>query len=523
MGSFVRTCLSLCLVAGLATFASAANPIVTAKNRFRIPFKVDPAALQRMNAQELRLYVSSDRGATWNLAQSINPEIGKFEYQSPGDGEFWFSVKTLDGDNQLQPNGRVFEPGLMVIVDTREPRVDLALQEVQQGKVQLSWHLHDQNLDPSTLKLEYSQPGVAGWQTVSVAPRSAGQTTWSVPQGGIVAVRGSVLDQAGNLGRGTIQSTVRGGDGAGKAAMPDTRQPIASMNRDLSTETANNSMTGAVSTGPMIQPSPGMVGRPVSSDVQSRPEIVKNPYTTGAENFDEPPVQPKVNPQPTNTNVAGIGSGDPLFKGRIVATRKFQLAYKIDDLGPSGISAVELFITQNNGQQWYRYGEDVDLKSPFDVQVPQDGIYGFEIRVHSGAGLSADPPRNSEAPSIQVKVDQTAPTLELLAVEQGQGTQQNLVTIRWRVQDANLSETPISLYGAASPAGPWNLISDWRPDTGSFRWELPPNGPSQVFVRVVARDAAGNFAKAESTQPFVIDLKRPSARIVDVAPGIPRD
>ncbi|MBA4031145.1 MAG: hypothetical protein C0478_09695, partial [Planctomyces sp.] len=207
MGRFAQTCLSLCLLAGLGTSAFAANPIVTAKNRFRIPFKVDPAALQRMNAQELRLYVSSDQGSTWNMAQTISPEIGKFEYQSPGDGEFWFSVKTLDGDNQLQPNGRVFEPGLMVIVDTREPRVDLSLQEISQGKVQLSWHLHDQNLDPSTLKLEYSQPGASGWQTVSVAPRATGQTTWSVPQGGIVAVRGSVLDRAGNSGRGTVQST----------------------------------------------------------------------------------------------------------------------------------------------------------------------------------------------------------------------------------------------------------------------------------------------------------------------------
>jgi hypothetical protein len=312
-------------------------------------------------------------------------------------------------------------------------------------------------------------------------------------------------------------------DGAGKAATPDTRQPIASIG-------AGN--TSPMSDGPLIEPSPrapliqsqmGMIGRPVSSDVQSRPEIVQNPYTSSANDFDKLPDNPPVTTPPSVAGTTSIAAADKNFTGRLVATRKFQLAYRVDDLGPSGIGAVELFITQDNGQKWFRYGEDADMRSPFDVQVPQDGIYGFEIRVRSGAGLSIEPPLNGVAPSIVVKVDQTPPALELLAVEQGAGVKQNQVTIRWRVQDANIAETPISLYAAASPGGPWNLISDWRPDTGSFQWELPANGPSQVFVRLVARDAVGNFAKAESTQPVVIDLKRPSARIVDIAPGIPRD
>ena len=93
----------LWLAHGEALAAPLPKPIATNKTRFRIPFKFDAAALQRMNARELQLHVSSDRGLTWELAQTLTPDGGKFEYQAPNDGEFWFAVKTLDGRNQLHP------------------------------------------------------------------------------------------------------------------------------------------------------------------------------------------------------------------------------------------------------------------------------------------------------------------------------------------------------------------------------------------------------------------------------------
>jgi hypothetical protein len=104
-----------------------------------------------------------------------------------------------------------------------------------------------------------------------------------------------------------------------------------------------------------------------------------------------------------------------------VDSRKFQIGYNLEGVGPSGVSSVDLYITDDNGATWYHYGSDDDNVSPILVEVPSEGTYGFTLGVRSGAGLSSDPPQNGDAPSIVVVVDQTAPTLELLPVQQGLG------------------------------------------------------------------------------------------------------
>jgi len=42
------------------------------------------------------------------------------------------------------------------------------------------------------------------------------------------------------------------------------------------------------------------------------------------------------------------------------------------------------------------------------------------------------------------------------------------------------------------------------------------NVPPRLFVRLVVRDSAGNLAKVDTPQPVLVDLAKPTARIVDV-------
>jgi hypothetical protein len=499
---FTWACLLLAAGDGLA---AAPAPIVTNKLRFRIPFRTDPAALQRMNARELQLFVSPNRGATWALAQTIAPQAARFEYQAAGDGEYWFAVRTIDGFGQPHPAGEQLEPGLIVVVDTAPPQLELQLQPVGPGRVQLSWLARDAALDPATLRLEYRQPGTADWQPVSVLPKSSGQTSWSVPQGGLVAVRGSIADLAGNQGMQQAQASILPGDPLlPRPSGSSVREPIAEA--DPFSPEAPLVAPRASSPKPVINPGPAaetktaMMPQFISGNLASRPEITQDRWTT-----DEPV-----------TGSASAAASSSLGRQRIINTRRFQLNYKVDDVGPSGIGSVELYITPDNGRQWYRYGEDADRTSPFDVEVPQDGEYGFAVRVRSGAGLALDPPLPGEPPAIRVTVDQSAPKLELLPVQQGQGTEMNQLVIRWRTSDAHPAEKPISLYYAPTLEGPWELISGWRADTGSFTWTVGPGAPTQFYVRVMARDAAGNISQVDTPQPLLVDLTRPTARIVDV-------
>ncbi len=499
-GVLVLMTACVMLPTSTARAAGPTKPVVTNKQRFRIPYKFDADALQKMNARELQLFVSRNRGGQWELAQSIPAQAGKFEFQAPADAEYWFVVKTIDGQGQAHPPGQNLDPGLMVVVDTQQPRFDLKLEALPAGKVQLSWQANDPNLDPASLRLEFMQPGSIDWQAVSVIPRNVGQTSWTCPQAGLVSVRGSIADLAGNTTAADTRLQVAGGgDAVPKPQVPDLRQPIAGNN------------TPAISSNDI----------PVIPEVQPAFPAPKSPPTPPPGQFitSTPAKQPEITqdrwPAATTTPEPGVNHvASP--RQRMVNTRQFQLGYKVDDVGPSGIGGVELFITQDNGRRWFRYGEDADRSSPIDVKLQQDGEYGFTIRVRSGAGLANDPPTPGELPSMSVVVDMTPPTLELVSVEQGRGTELNQITIRWRTQDAHPAEKPISLYYSANMNGPWEPICTWRQDTGSFAWGVGPEVPGKMYIRVMSRDAAGNVSKVDSTQPLMVDMTRPTARIVDV-------
>lgn len=505
-------CMACALVLSAGTADCAVKPVLTNKHRFRIPFRFDQEALQRMNARELQLYTSPNRGGSWELAQSIRPQTGKFEFQAPADGEYWFAVRTVDGSGQPHPPGSKLEAGLIVVVDSLSPSLAVNLEQTSPGKIQLTWSASDANLDPTTLRLEYIQPGQSAWQTVSVVPTQRGMTAWTVTAAGRVAVRGSISDLAGNRGQTEAELVASAAPASPDRNVPDLRQPIA--------KERPNDQYSEQPTVPeiMIQP------RTADARPQLPPSVAPgHPPTAPIARPNSPLVsdQPARRPDVMQERWAPTPAAEPTpYRGnsrqRIVNTRRFQLGYKVDDVGPSGVGGVDLYITPDRGRQWYRYGEDADRTSPFDVEVPRDGEYGFTVRVRSGAGLALEPPMPGEPPSITIIVDQTPPQLELMPIRQGAGADLNQLTIGWRITEDLPSDKPVSLYYAATPDGPWEPISGWRADTGTFAWSVGPGSPSQFYVRVVARDAAGNVSQSETAQPVVVDLARPSARIVDV-------
>ncbi len=524
-----------CLVWGIQSDLSLAAaipsaPVFTSKTQFRIPYHYDQAEIDRLGAREIRLYASTDRGITWNHIKSVAPTTRKFPFKATQDGEYWFSVRTLDSNNQLHPSGRVFEPGLRVVIDTTPPKLELDLRQVSPGKVQLIWNAEDQNLDPTQLILEYAQNGSQNWQRVIVAPHGKGQTTWTISQGGVVAVRGMIKDRAANLGRSQKKIQVVAAASRAirnkKQDVPDFNQPIAQGhvpgNSDTETLTPYSNPQNSLKAGradsldhhtplasrqlPSVIPKTGnfnqlpekkqfsqdsLKGQFVADDPEQRPLYAKKRY---------PVKDKKWSPE----------------KKQVVNGKQFQIGFQIDEVGPSGIGAVELYITEDNGQKWYKYGEDPDKKSPFHVEVPQDGTYGFALRVRSGVGLADALPKTGEKPDVVVEVDRTGPEIKLNPVMQGQGSNANKVTISWTIREQNPVEKSVAINYSTQPDGPWETIVGWQEDVGRFTWSVGPGNPSRFYLQVVSRDAAGNTSSEVTPQPIVVDLTRPSGRIVDV-------
>ena len=122
----------------------------------------------------------------------------------------------------------------------------------------------------------------------------------------------------------------------------------------------------------------------------------------------------------------------------------------------------------------------------------------------------------SDEPSITIIVDETAPVARLFPLQQGKGISLNKVMIQWKLEETNPAERPIALSFSSNPNGPWEPIAGWIANTGSYVWTLNSETPPKSYVRLIVRDIAGNLSSVKTPQPIVVDLAKPTARIVDV-------
>ena len=518
------------LILGTATLGWAAvcqadpvslQTVHTNKSRFRIPYRYDAAEMKSLGAKEIRLYASTDRGLRWQHIQTVKPQAGRFNFEAVGDGEYWFAVRTLDGRNRLHPTGNLVEPELTVVVDTTAPRLEVSLRQLEAGKVQLAWRASDQNLDPTKLRLEYIQSGSADWQPVSVVPQASGQTAWTVQRGGMVAVRGSISDLANNMADAQSQVRVESApQGVPELPASDYRQPIANSNQQRFPASQFSSGVNRPVSPPPQDPFSAFSNQPARTH--------RNPASAGMGSTAITPMpfnqfvssQPDARPdvfQPRYPATPEVGRDlQPRSNGRIVNSRTFEIGYQVEQVGPSGVGSVEMYITQDNGRKWYKYGADPDHVSPFRIDVPQEGMYGFALRVLSGVGMSDNPPQAGDQPEIVIAVDTTPPIVNLLPVQQGQGVSLNTMLVRWQASDAHPADKSIAISYAVTAAGPWQPIDGWLSNSGSYLWTVGVKAPPKIYLRLSARDAAGNIAHTVSSQPIIVDMSKPSARFVDV-------
>jgi hypothetical protein len=202
---------------------------------------------------------------------------------------------------------------------------------------------------------------------------------------------------------------------------------------------------------------------------------------------------------------------------RMVKSRRFTLNFAFKDVGPSGVSAVELWYTQD-GQEWKMH-EVLPKKPPYVVEVDEEGRYGFTLQARSGVGLGPKPPAPGDEPQMWVVIDQTKPEVQFLEVSPTRSNNKHALVIQWKATDANFGRQPISLSYAEREAGPWQTIATNVFNNGHFTWELPNNMPGQFHVKVEAIDLAGNVGHAQTTTPVVLDNSMPNVQILAIEPG----
>ncbi|HTQ40957.1 MAG TPA: hypothetical protein VMJ32_18220 [Pirellulales bacterium] len=222
---------------------------------------------------------------------------------------------------------------------------------------------------------------------------------------------------------------------------------------------------------------------------------------------------------PTDINSSTKGLLPPGERPRMVNARSFDLDYEVDGIGPSGIAKVELWGTRDGGRTWNSYGVDDDNRSPIRANVEGEGLYGFRIVVQSGSGLGGLPPRSGDAPDLWVMVDLTKPAVRLLDATAGEGPHSGELLIRWEASDAALAARPVTLLFSDRPGGQWSIIAAGLENTGQYAWRPDSRVPDRIYLRIEARDGAGNTGVFEAAQPVTLDRIRPEGRIRGVRPS----
>ena len=203
---------------------------------------------------------------------------------------------------------------------------------------------------------------------------------------------------------------------------------------------------------------------------------------------------------------------------QMIGTRRFRLSYGIDAIDPSGVAKVDLWTTRDGGRNWQSWGSDPDSTSPFPVEVDEEGLYGFRIVVHSKDGLTGRGPSSGDRPDILINVDTQSPLAKITSVPYGRGDEAGKLAINYSVADRYLVIRPITLAYSSNPEGPWQLIEDGVRNEGRYLWKPSSNVPDRVFLRIDARDKAGNTGVHILSQAIDVSGLIPRGTIHGVTP-----
>ncbi|MHC5536923.1 hypothetical protein ACYOEI_01460 [Singulisphaera rosea] len=87
---------------------------------------------------------------------------------------------------------------------------------------------------------------------------------------------------------------------------------------------------------------------------------------------------------------------------------RFTLPYGIQGSGPEGLVSVELWVTRDGGRTWKSQGKDPDKRSPFPIELGDEGTYGFSVIARDEAGQGEPTPSPGDPPQVVVEYSRTA-------------------------------------------------------------------------------------------------------------------
>ena len=537
--------------AGWALAPDFPEPILWRDTEFTIPFRVHVDPSETAAPAEIWLYVSTDHGVSWSHVATDDPQAGRFVFRAAEDGEYWFSLRTLDRFGTVLPTGP-HRAELRVTVDTELPLLEVDGAKGAAGEVQVRWRASDEHLDPDTLTVEYRYDTDPYWQplpTGQTVPDGAdrrsraGQAAWyPVPGCRSVAVRAKVQDRAGNSATRQVRIDLFEADQENLAAavsqMVSTRTakpPSVEETRSTAVEpstndpyvwTADRSSDVPIDRWLAGSVGPISIGSPATSidKVASAPPIPvtaantrqwvsagtpdKQPDGDGSAARHRPGAgttipaggpgrSPSVTQVTDPTRRPGIGPQRDGPNVKVARSDTFEIDFSLPPAGRDVTTRRVLWATTDLGESWRPVKATELGGNSLRVSVGHEGLYGFRIVSAHADGRDGPAPAPGDRPDGWIHVDWTPPLARIVSVEAPADGSGSTLQIRWEASDRRLASHPVALYYR------WNSEQAWAPiavdleNTGQFAWQTGLERIGAVDVRLDVSDFAGNVTTVQ--------------------------
>lgn len=535
---------------------AAEEPVFLSFAKFKIPFNIEK---KRSELARVQLWVSTDQGESWQMHGSAGPNEQYFDFNAAAEGVYYFSVQTVDHGGGVYPSQ---SPPLKIMVDTTKPDAAIRADINASGQLTVDIRTYDENLNLDSAALSIRTDRDPTWRTVAVERFDIvneiyqSQVITEVGACREVGIVFSIADKAKNSGEASF-----------KLDMPrtaQTRQDMTLASNQTDPGIRQVPLTGAPTIPGAIEWRPAELGPVRSGAVERSPGRLTATETSAPPRYD---VQAEELPPPSPTKEFEIGSGESYRQSNALQantpvsmnsknaatmgqdadyqeTRNvggsreesgnatgdvssgayfckssaFSLDYAVESLGGSTLSSVELWGTANAGRTWQLWGEDPDRQSPFDVQVEDEGLFGFRMVIVGSNGVVSNRPQDGDSADVWIHIDTTEPTVKITRAVYGKGQEDGMLVIDYNCQDSNLVAKPVSLAYSETVDGPWKTIASGQANTGLYLWKASPNLPQRIYLKLEAVDKAGNIGVHRLDLPINTRGLGPSGRIQGFRP-----
>lgn len=200
-------------------------------------------------------------------------------------------------------------------------------------------------------------------------------------------------------------------------------------------------------------------------------------------------------------------------KLRYINQPRVAVSFEVTNRGSSGVSASELWATREN-QSWRCIARKEGDASPIAANLTEEGVYHLKMVFVAGSGRSSGVPSAGDEPEEWVVLDTTLPQVSLFGVK-AVPNKAGWISIHCQAIDAHLEEKPLKLEWSADNQR-WQPITDWIQNTGAIDWQPPEGAPPRIYLKLTARDKAGNEAECRTPKPVNIDMVVPMGKVTGV-------